>query len=664
MDFFDRQEAARRISARLVLLFVAAVLAMIGIAYLLATVIVNEVSPAYGPAGHAQSLWNGSLLVAVSAIVLVVVGGLAAWRIRQFRAGGYQVAEMLEARQLDRKTSTYEEKQLLNVVEEMAIAAGIPVPAVYLLDHEGSINGFAAGHSVDDAVIAITRGSLEKLDREELQGIVAHEISHVINGDIRLNLRLVGLLYGIMGLGMMGWLTMNGRSPFTVLRSDAARRKASTQTGMLGGPSYVVGFAFAIVGAIGTFFGKLIKSAVARQREFLADASALQLTRNPEAVGGALRKVAFQHSSSMSSAHGAEIGHMLFTEGFGGLYATHPPVVERIRRVDARLLEEPPSPATPPSASAAPAPEQTPADTGAAMDVLAAGAIAGSGGRPPAALLEQLGQPGPVHLAYARELLASVPEPLEQATHTPVTAQALICALLLDRDPSVRTQQLDALSRAAPAVHEATQQLHGEVAGLDRRLCLPLVDKALPALGTMTEAQARVFQDTLHVLVEADDQVSLFEWVILRVVTHHLDRHFHPSAGARARHRALRGLAAPCAVVLSALAHYGQREASAAGPAFEAGAAALALPKIRLLPRDQATPSHLDTALQKLAGLAPDGLRKLLTACALTISADEEVTPEEAEIFRAIADALDCPAPPLLPGQPLVHTPGPSSGLP
>lgn len=663
MDFFDRQEAARRISGRLALLFLVAVLGMIVICYLLAALILQEgfgVGYLNGQAGKEPSFWNATLFNLVATGVLLVVGGLAALRIRELRDGGHRIAELLGGRKLTKSTATFEEGRLLNVVEEMAIASGVPVPPVYLLDDESGINGFAAGHTVDDVVIAVTRGSLEKLDRDELQGLVAHEFGHLISGDIRLNLRLVGLLYGIMGLGMMGWLAYNGRFPFAFLRRGAAHRDSGGSTAGTPGfpPLMMMAFALMVVGAIGTYFGKLIKAAVARQREFLADASALQLTRNPAGIGGALRKAAFQHGSSLAKGHGVEIGHMLFSEGFGGLYASHPPLVERLRRVDDRLLHEPLSaPARTPSAGASASPQAT---ARASADPPARTAASEGVDERQPGLLEHLGSPTPAHVAYAREMLAMVPQPLEAASRASTTAQALLYALLLDPTPAVRSRQLEALANgAAPGVLEDVQRLSADVAALDRRLHLPLVEKSLPALDGMSEAESDAFRRNLHALVQADQHVSLFEWAMMRVVAHHLDRHDRP-ARIRPRRRTLRGLVTPCSAVLSTLAHHGSSDASAAQTAFDAGASALDVAGVRMLPAHEAQPARLDDALEALEGLAPAELRRLLTACALTISADGQVITEEAELFRAIATSLDCPAPPLLPGQPLAHSAGPS----
>jgi Zn-dependent protease with chaperone function len=650
MDFFEHQEVARKSTGRLVTLFVLAVLGLTGMTYLVVAGFFAFLTAE--DAVTAADLWNWRILLGVGLGILVVVGGAILTRVSQLSAGGQVVAEMLNGRRLDASSADPKEQRLLNVVEEMAIASGSPVPPVYMLDHEPGINAFAAGHTIDDAVIGMTRGALDTLSRDELQGVVAHEFSHILNGDMRLNIRLMGVLYGILVIGLVGWLVLR-----STLWSGGGRRSRD------GGAALIaimgLGVSLVVIGWIGTFFGQLIKAAVSRQREYLADASAVQFTRNPDGIGGALRKIAgYAHGSAMDNPQAAEVGHMLFGEGLRGLYATHPPIDERIRRIDPALLEGARAPAAASRRRTAPVAVAGMAGFGGA----GAGSEPGRPSRgdlpPPrtqADLLDQLGQPTPDHVAYARELIASIPQALRDAAHEPYSARALVYALLLDADPAVReAQRVRLLQGAEPPVYETTGQLAPLVDRLDRRCRLPLVDMALPALGQITPAQFEAFRSNVWALVGADQQVSIYEWVLLRVVLHHLERHFGVAARSRVRHHSLGRLAHPCAVVLSALAHEGSASAPEAQAAFDAGASALRSPGLRLLPPAQASAAHLDPALATLESLAPAPKRAFLLACARTVAADHQVTPEEAELFRALADSLDCPVPPLLPGQRLV----------
>ncbi|HKX45147.1 MAG TPA: M48 family metallopeptidase, partial [Planctomycetota bacterium] len=333
MDFFAHQERARRNTGRLVVLFVLAVLGIVASVYAAAIVAGLMAGILEVPTGRQPDplavWWNPALLAGVVLCVFAVVGLGSAHKLAQVSAGGRTVAEMLGGRIVEPGARDPLERRLLNVVEEMAVASGVPVPGVYLLDEEAGINAFAAGFAPGDAVIGMTRGALEKLSRDELQGVVAHEFSHVLNGDMRLNLRLLGVVAGITVLGTLGWIVLRSTA-----RVGTGRKKG-------GGVAAVIAFAaaLAVIGFVGSLFGSLIKAAVSRQREFLADASAVQFTRNPGGIAGALRKIGgFPSGSQVADSHAPEIAHMLFGEhgrrSLAQLTATHPPLAERIRRID------------------------------------------------------------------------------------------------------------------------------------------------------------------------------------------------------------------------------------------------------------------------------------------------------------------------------------------
>ena len=214
----------------------------------------------------------------ITGFVLICVGGASAYKYFALRSGGRAIVEMLGGVQIDPATQVLAERRLLNVVEEMSIAAGIPVPAVYRVDEPG-INAFAAGFGTDDAVIGVTAGTLEYLNREELQGVIGHEFSHVLNGDARLNLRLIALLNGILFLGIVGRIVLRGSG------NTGSKRESNAL------PLVALGIGLIVIGYAGTACGNLIKAAVSRQREFLADAASVQFTRNPHGIANALKKI-------------------------------------------------------------------------------------------------------------------------------------------------------------------------------------------------------------------------------------------------------------------------------------------------------------------------------------------------------------------------------------
>ncbi len=636
-DFFELQDNARRNTGRLILLFVLAVIAICVALYALAVVAFGYQgqNPRTGDPKFALLWWNPLLLAQVSAGTLLVVGGGTLFKLAQLRAGGSYVAESLGGRLLHANSSDPVERKLLNVVEEMAIASGTATPPVYLLDEESGINAFAAGFTIDDAVVGVTRGCVEQLPRDELQGVIAHEFSHILNGDMRLNLRLMGVLHGILLLGIIGYFLL--RSSIFAGGRRSGRDNSGAALAALGGGLVLIGF-------VGTLFGNLIKASVSRQREFLADASSVQFTRNPGGIAGALKRIGrATEGSAVQSPAAPEASHMFFgraTRGIQGLFSTHPPLAQRIARLD-------------PSWSGDLAGEAPAASAPGTESELAAG-FAGAAEVGTAAV-EQIGQPGPQHLAHANTILTGIPEDLRDAGHDAYGARALVYALLIQRDAEVREAQLEELARHAdPDVYKETRQLLSRVELLDPALRLPLLDTTLPALRQLSPAQYEAFCRNLRALVEADAKLDLFEWTLQRVLVQHLRPAFAPSAPRRVRYRSLRPLENACRVLLSALAHAGHGTREETERSFELGARRLGLPPRGLLAPEAAGFDELDRALDRIAAGAPKLKRAIVHAAADCIQADARVTPAEAELMRATAGSLGCPMPPLLPGQALI----------
>ncbi|MEE2674950.1 MAG: M48 family metallopeptidase [Myxococcota bacterium] len=634
-DFFELQDDARRNTGRLIALFVLAVIAICFSLYGLAVIVFGyEGRDPYTGDPHFQLLWwNPELLVQVSFATLLVVGGGTLYKLAQLRAGGSFVAESLGGRLVHANSSDPVERKLLNVVEEMAIASGTATPPVYLLEEESGINAFAAGFTIDDAVIGVTRGAVEQLPRDELQGVIAHEFSHILNGDMRLNLRLMGVLHGILLLGIIGYFLLRS-SMFAGGGRRSGRDNSGTALVVVGGGLMLIGF-------VGTLFGNLIKASVSRQREFLADASSVQFTRNPGGIAGALKRIGgAAEGSEVQNPAAPEASHMFFgraTSGFNALFSTHPPLAERIERLD-------------PSWSGSLVAEAT-AEGG--QSHLASG-FAGAAEAGPTGI-EHIGQPSLQHLEYANTILTAIPESLRDAAHDAYGARALVYALLLQPDAEIRSAQLDALARHAdPGVFRETQQLLSRVDALDPVLRLPLVDTSLPALRELSPTQYEAFCRNLQALVEADARLDLFEWTLQRLLVQHLRPAFAPSPPQRVRYRSLRPLENACRVLLSALAHAGRGSPEEMQRAFALGAQRLQLPPQGLLPPEDAGLAQIDRSLDRIAAAAPKLKRAIVYAAADCIQADERITSVEADLMRAIADSLGCPMPPLLPGQSLV----------
>jgi Zn-dependent protease with chaperone function len=645
MDFFAHQDAARRKSALLVAYFALALALIVAAVYAVVGFLAHYFGDSYA-AQHAyrEDWWDPVLLAWVAAGVLGVVGLGTAYKVLSLRSGGAAVAQALGGTPVSPATRDAGERRLLNVVEEMAIASGLRVPEVYVLKDEPGINAFAAGLGPNDAVVAVTRGCLEGLGRDELQGVIAHEFSHIFHGDTRLNLRLIGILHGILLIGLVGQMLMRGGA----LGSRRWTARSGSRRGS-GAGIVLLGVAVWLIGSVGVLFANLIKAAVSRQREFLADASAVQYTRNPAGIAGALKKIGAAAGGSLLGARrAAEASHMYFAAGLGsylrGLLATHPPLAERIRRIepgfDGRFAV--PVPGVAPLATGAPSSRGWHEPAGLA----------------PAALVARVGEPAPAQLDHAERLMAALDPVLRQAAREPFAARALVYALLLSDDPQARGRQVDHLRRAAdPKVYAELRRLVAAAKRLPAEQRLPLADLALPALRWLSPDQYRSFRGNLKVLIEADGRVSLFEYALHRLLLRHLDPLFQSQRRAerrpahRRRHH-LEALKEPAAVVLCALAHAGHSDPDEAASAYAAARDAFGPIQVPdLPPPDACSIAAVDRALADLEALVPDHRRRLLQAAAASVAHDGHVRAAEAELLRAIADALDLPVPPLPPAE-------------
>jgi Zn-dependent protease with chaperone function len=657
-DFFERQDAARRSTKFLVVMFALGVLGIVGTTMAVAWAAVRETRPpitaeappgyAAGAAGSGELSEEVAFPLTAGVGALLLIGGGSLFKVAQLRGGGHVVAENLGGRRVFPDTTDPVERRVLNVVEEMALASGVPVPPVFLLSDEEGINAFAAGYSPSDAVVAVTRGTAEQLSRDELQGVIAHEFSHILNGDMRLSIRLIGVLHGILLIGLIGRILLRLASNSRGVRSS--RSKGGNAALYMA----LIGLALLILGYLGTLIGNLIKAAVSRQREFLADASAVQFTRNPTGLAGALKRIgAAVVGSRLKAANASEASHMYFAEGvwegITGLTATHPPLKERIRRLDPQwdgtFAVEPLTPAQ--------------FSKGTKLAAGLVGAEATTEAEPETVPLrvvahaaDQVGDPTEQHRRYAAMLVQSLPEAVQQSVREPYGARAVLFGLLLDRDPEIRENQLSTLRELATSdVFELTQKLMPELDALDVRARLPLVDLALPALRAMSPSQYRDFLNCFKKLVAADDRLGLFEWTLYRVVLRHLRPQFEKTAAPRLVRQGLERTGPQCSTLLSTLAHADNRRAEAPA-AFARGATKLPGVSVQLLDPAECGLDPLSRALDDLARVADKKRRHIVDACAACICADREVTVAEAELLRGVCDMLDCPMPPLLPGGP------------
>lgn len=635
MNFFEHQNRARRNSGRLLLLFVLAVAAIVAVLDMLVLLFTGSV---------AGVLW-------CSLLTLAVIGGASLYRIASLRGGGDAVAIQMGGAWVPADTTEPSLRRLRNVVEEIAIASGVPMPRLYVLEQEPGINAFAAGYSPADAVIAVTRGTLQRLNRDELQGVIAHEFSHILNGDMRLNVRLIGGLFGILMLSVIGkrmvWHTGTG------VRIRGGRTSASLVL-------VLAGMVAVVVGSIGVFFGRLIKAAVSRQRELLADASAVQFTRQTAGLAGALKKIGgLADGSRLGNRAGAEeVSHMLFGEGmaFSRWFATHPPLLERIQRLE-------------PSFRAAQLQQLRGKWVHAAPDGLAEDLALGLAGRDdgrvspplpgesqrarlmPEQVAAQVATPGDDDYRQAMRLAGNLPQALRELAHGRDTAAPLLLALLLDTDPQVAARQHEAVTVQVDA-HAAAQvraTATGPLQGLHAALRLPLATLAFPALRSLPRPRLQAFMQCAEVLAHADGRISLFEYGLSRLLQVQVQALLDPSRHAHFGRRKTTAVRAEVATLLAVVAHAGHpRDEAAARRAYLAGLQ-------RILPLDHlpyvppvAGVLSLDAVWEPLDALDPLAKQQLVEAVTAAIAHDQRISIAEAELLRILCGVLHCPLPALL----------------
>ncbi len=630
MDFFAQQARVRGSSRRLVALFVLAVIAIV--------VTIDAVvwfTLGHHPVDGAPARSNLPLLFTSSIVVLAGIGLSSLFRMMSLSSGGKAVAESVGAVPVPPDTRDPQLRQLRNVIEEIAIASGVPVPDIYLMPEETGINAFAAGFSPSDAAVCVTQGCLDNLSRDELQGVIAHEFSHVLNGDMRLNIRLMGLLFGILVLAIVGrqviWFG-GGRS---------SRRDNGNQI-------WLIGLALIVVGYIGYFFGRLIQAAVARSRESLADASAVQFTRQTDGIAGALKKIAIlSEGSELQVANKHEVAHMLFgeAESFSALYATHPPLIERIQALEPGFREEDlvQFAATLQRAEANRAAASADVPAAPSPPPLPGVSLPGLAITPPLTTVLT----GAV-MAQAAQLHQGMPASLSAAVQQPESALAVVLALAMSAQPELQARQRELVANSfGDDVQQAVAAVFAEVEALAPEQRLPLAALAFPALKQLSEGRGQTLLETLDALVRHDGRVDLDEYCLTRLLRVYLREAQQPRRAPVDGLKKLPACRDSVALVCAVMAMQGSADESgtrsawllAMQQAFPGEALAWSLPPPQWQPA-------LERALDDLDGLLPPAKDVLIQSLLAAIRADGVISVAESELLRVICASLHCPLPP------------------
>jgi Zn-dependent protease with chaperone function len=643
MDFYSRQAQARSQTRWLVIAFIVAIVLVVIALDLVLFTAFGFVSPGSTPFAPWQFIErNPGAALVCTLVVLAVIALSSLFKAAQLRGGGGVVAHSLGGVRVGRDTSDIKRKRLHNVVEEMAIASGVPMPEIYVLENEMGINAFAAGHTPANAAIAVTQGALDNLSRDELQGIIGHEFSHVLNGDMRLNLQLMGWLFGLFVVALVGR---------TLLRYAPRGRR---------GAGWLIAAAAAVMvlGYVGMFFARLLQAAVSRQRERLADASSVQFTRNPQGLKGALLKVAgLSEGSKIVHADAEQAAHMLFAPGASRLLRTHPTLAERIKELDPQFdVKRLPdiaasslklSPAFDASElagasvfRAVDSPDAPKPVAATQPNTIAAAATT---------LAAQVGQVDTLHIKQAQQLRLALPEALREFVESSGRARALVLALLVSRDATVREKQLALLAKSTSDSEVAVvRDTLPAAESLEPMLRLPALLQIFPALRRLPIAERRSLAKLADNLIRADARIDVFEFCL----THLLATLLRDEIEARVPHGNL-SLAesdADIQVLFAILATFGSADARKARMSYEAGMQVV-MPMHRppyLAIEDW--PRRLSDSLKRLEKLQPFAKKAVIEGLVKTIAHDDVLSIEEAELLRTVCAALHCPLPPLLPG--------------
>jgi len=639
VNFFDYQEQARRQSRWLIFLFILAVIIIV-------VVIDAAILVAFGVMNteEQQFVFNTQMLKANLPTLLwgalataAVIAVASLFKTATLRSGGGKVARDLGGVLVEADARDPLRRRLYNVVEEIALASGIAVPEIYVLEQESGINAFAAGFTPADAAVAVTRGALEKLSRSELQGVIAHEFSHIFNGDMRLNIRLMGALFGILMLSLIGRRVLHGSYYM-------GRSKNSN-----GGAIVLIAIAVMLVGYIGLFFGRWIKSAVSRQREYLADASAVQFTRDPDGIAGALKKISVYSDASYLNVETEEVSHMLFGDGEKtSMFSTHPPLNERIQRIDRsfkpedlvtlakRIQREGKAEAE----QAAREQEQHKSNKGAAGMFDADN------------LVDQIGHPDFSRILMAAALAASIPEEINQAAHSNQWATEVLFYCLMDRDDEIREQQLLAVAQNMGSDSEArVRGLLSAAPELAREQRLPLLEISIPELKRRPPDHVSKVLSTVKALNAADGQTDVFEYLMAKIIAQHLWESMNPQRVKLSGKKSLQKMMDRALGVIAVLALHGNENTAGIESAYRAGSLSLDANEPAPMPVIEDWSETLDDALPALDRLKPADKEKLVKALIVTVMADNKVAVSEMELLRVVCSVIHVPLPMITGGE-------------
>ncbi len=657
MNFYEAQDDARKRTKWLVLYFILAVIGVIVALYSVFGIYLmntsaryfDETTKTYQTIGGEWWNLEAFITIAVGTTAVILLGNI--FKSLQLAGGGEVVARDMGGRLVDPHTSDFHEKRLINVVEEMAISSGVPVPQVWMMDQEAGINAFAAGTEPGNAVIGVTRGCVQQLNRSELQGVIAHEFSHILNGDMKMNMRLIGWLFGIMMLSLLGQMLFHSLRFVRIRSNSRDNNGAGIVIAML-----AAGVALMVIGSIGVFFARMIQAAISRQREYLADASAVEFTRDPAGIAGALKKIGGQQEgAAMTSAKAGEASHMFFSDGgmFSFGFATHPPLDVRISAIEKSWDGKFKKTELPPVA------DRSVMNRG---DARVSGFSAGGSTSDiandetsvnvPREDWNHLGDASLNDIAVGGKILAGLSEEWISACHDREYAQALVFGMLLAEDKALKKGEVSFLRKTAgDSAVELALQWQDELAEIHSSKKIALLDLCIPTLRRLTMPEYERFIEITRWLIASDGEVDIFEYMLQKVLERHLSSHFLRHGSVRVKYNKLSKVSHEANILLSTLAGIGASNESDLKTAYQQATQEIQYElggDLQILPPEECGLGQVNEALEKLEQTSSLVRKQLIHACGLAVMHDGVLESREAEMLRAVADAMGCAIPPFV----------------
>jgi len=635
MDFYKEQENSKKKSALLLLIFIISICVVVffvGMFFIAIDVFVYEEGTKSFNLTPSYILQNARLNVIISSflsIFIVIVYG-ASKKFDELERGGYVIANELGGRLLFGESASSKEKTLINVADEMSLAAGVGSVPIYIIENK-HINAFVAGTTYDNAVLSVTRGAVELLNRDELQGVIAHEFSHIFNGDMKLNNFASGCISGILYIFIIGTELFfplqftatkhfSGITPKDVLRIFVYPLTMSA------------GIALMLLGVVGVACAAFMQFALNRQREYLADASAVQFTRYPQGIANALKKIGM-YGDTLNNLRAGCYEHIFFSSH------SSPSVGKRIKKIephwDGEFIET--------------RDKQDEIFSRKKIHPLTMSIKALT----VAHILGQITNSGVINdraLKHAKEVLNSIPDNVKQNAQNPLGAEFIIYTLLLDKNHESRKLQCIAIAGKLfkDLKHQDTavkmlMDMYESIGFLEPVAYLDIIHICASTLKNISANQYAVFRKQVNELILHDEHVSVFEWCVRYIVLYPLDMAFGLRKTPLDIHTHIGALKNELEILLSALSYIQFKDDANGRDIFERVKKQGGITALKYIPYSEFSPERFEKVVDEIQNSKPMVRRKILELCIFALNGDGEINNRDIAVIHALGEVLHLP---------------------